>query len=268
LTDDAVAGDGLAEHDIVCVRARNPGLMTLTGTNTWIAGHDPAWVIDPGPALPEHLDAVLGAAQARGGIGGIALTHDHADHSEAIAELRDRAGGPPVAAARHPADVVLRDGTEFGPLTAMATPGHAPDHHAFAFGRVCFTGDSVLGEGSVIIAPDPGALSAYLAALERMLGTDFALLAPGHGPPVHDPRAKLEQYLAHRRERERKLVAALDRGVRESDELLDAAWADVPDVLRPAATVTLRTHLDKLAEEDRLPPDLELPELPERLPEA
>lgn len=257
----------MEEHDVTLVRADNPGLMTLGGTNTWIAGHDPAWIIDPGPSLPAHLDAVLGAAEARGGVGGIALTHDHADHSEAVAELRERAGRPPVAAARYSADVALSDGVAFGPLTAIATPGHAPDHHAFVFGRVCFTGDAVLGEGSVIIAPDPGALRGYLAALRRLHDMDLGLLAPGHGPPVYEPGAKLDQYISHRLSQAR-LVAALDRGLRSTEELLDAGWDDVPDVLRPAAAVTLRTHLDKLAEEDRLPADFEMPEVPESLPEA
>jgi glyoxylase-like metal-dependent hydrolase (beta-lactamase superfamily II) len=258
--------DALAEHDVVCVRADNPGPMTLTGTNTWLAGHDPAWVIDPGPALPGHVDAVLGAAEARGGIGGIALTHDHRDHSEAVAELRERTGSPPVAAARYPADVVLADGVQFGPLTAITVPGHAPDHHALAMGRVCFTGDAVLGEGSVIIAPDPGALAGYLAALERLAAMDLALLAPGHGPPVHEPRAKLEEYIAHRLDRERRLLEALGSGLRSQEELLDAAWDDVPDFLRGAAAVTLRTHLDKLAGEGRLPAGFELPPVPGGLP--
>lgn len=260
--------EGLAEHDIACVPADNPGLMTLSGTNTWVTGHDPAWVIDPGPALPEHIDAVLGAGEARGGIGGIALTHDHGDHSEAVAELRERAGNPPVAAARYPADVKLEDGTAFGPLTAMAVPGHAPDHHVFIMGRACFTGDAVLGEGSVIIAPDPGALRGYLAALERLRELDLTLLAPGHGPPVHDPRAKLDEYIAHRLDRERRLCDALDRGLRAEGDLLDAAWSDVAAVLRGAAAVTLRTHLDKLAEEGRLPDGFELPRPAGDVPDA
>ena len=124
---------------------------------------------------------------------------------------------------------------------------------------MCFTGDAVLGEGSVFIAPDPGALRGYLAALRRLRAMDLALLCPGHGPVVEDPAAKLDEYLAHRLDRERRVIAALDAGARTVDELLDAAWADAPAVLRPAAAVTLAAHLDKLEEEGRLPEGVERP---------
>ena len=253
--------EALATHDIELVRADNPGPFTLTGTNTWLVGRDPCWVIDPGPAMPAHLERVLADARDRGGIGGIALTHDHADHAEAVPELRRRAGGPPVAAARYPADVALVDGDEFGPLRAIATPGHAPDHLAFVAGRALFSGDAVLGEGSVFVFPDPGALAGYLAALERLEAMDLAVICPGHGPVVDDPRAKLAEYLAHRRDRERRLIAALDGGLRSVNELLDRVWADAPSALRPAAAVTLAAHLDKLEEEGRLPQGVERPPL-------
>jgi glyoxylase-like metal-dependent hydrolase (beta-lactamase superfamily II) len=240
--------------DVALVRAANPGPFTLSGTNTWVLGRDPAWVVDPGPALDAHLDAVIAETEARGGVGGIALTHEHADHSEAIGPLRERTGAPPVAAARPGiADVALSDGATFGPLRAVATPGHSPDHLAFVVGAVCFTGDAVLGEGSVFISPDPGALRGYLDALRRLRELPLELICPGHGPPVGDPAAKLDAYLAHRLDRERRLLEALDRGLRSEADLLDAAWDDAPAELRPAAAVTLRAHLDKLREEGRLP---------------
>jgi glyoxylase-like metal-dependent hydrolase (beta-lactamase superfamily II) len=240
----------LAAHDIALVRAPNPGPYTLDGTNTWVLGRDPAWVVDPGPALADHLDAVADEVARRGGAGGIALTHDHADHVEGAGALRERLGGPPVAAARHPGDVTLRGGDAFGPLEAVAIPGHADDHLAFVAGRACFTGDAVLGVGSVFVA---GRLAEYLAALEDLRGRALAVLCPGHGPPVWDPAAKLDEYLAHRREREEKLLAALADGRRTTDELLDAAWADAPAALRPAAAATLGAHLAKLRDEGRLP---------------
>src|SRR6185436_20118859 len=187
-----------------------------------------------------------------------ALTHDHADHAEGIAALKAAAGtDPPVGAKRHAADVRLDDGDTFGPLTVVGTPGHAPDHLAFVAGTACFTGDAVLGEGSVFVAPDPGSLRGYLAALERLRTMGLEILCPGHGPLVLDADAKLDEYLAHRRDRERKLERALASGPRTTDELLDRVWADAPAALRVAATVTLAAHLEKLDEERRLPDDVE-----------
>jgi glyoxylase-like metal-dependent hydrolase (beta-lactamase superfamily II) len=255
--------DALARLDIAQVQADNPGPFTLQGTNTWLVGRDPCWIVDPGPDLAAHVDAVLDGAAQRGGIGGIAVTHDHDDHVAAVAELRRRAGGPPVGAARFAgAGVRLADGDAFGPLRVVATPGHAPDHLAFTAGGALFSGDAVLGHGSVFVWPDPGALRAYLAALERLATLDLAVICPGHGPLVLDPAAKLSEYLAHRRDRERRLVHALEEGRRGVQELLDAAWSDVPSALRPAAAVTLAAHLDKLAEEGRLPEAVERPAVP------
>lgn len=252
------APDPLAEHDIALVRANNPGPFTLSGTNTWIAGRDPCWVIDPGPARDDHVQAIVAEVVSRGGAGGIALTHGHADHTEGVAALV-REIGAPVAAMAFAADVRLADGDAFGPLIAVATPGHAPDHLAFLLGGACFTGDAVLGEGSVFVAPDPGALRGYLAALARLEALDLDVLCPGHGPVVADPAAKLAHYVSHRLDRERRLVAALADGLRSADELLDRVWDDVPVMLRPAAAVTLAAHLDKLSEEGRLPDGVERP---------
>ncbi len=240
------------------VRADNPGPLTLSGTNSWVVGRDPAYVVDPGPARPEHVNRLVQAAQARGGLGGIALTHDHVDHAEAVAALRDRLPAP-VAGARGAVDVTLADGDRFGPLQALATPGHATDHLAFLSGAACFTGDAVLGEGSVFIMPEPGALGGYLAALERLRALDLAVLCPGHGPPVWDAAGKLAEYLEHRRDRERRLVEALAAGRRSVGELLDAAWDDVPEEMRPVAAITLAAHLDKLEEEGRLPEGVQRP---------
>jgi glyoxylase-like metal-dependent hydrolase (beta-lactamase superfamily II) len=248
--------------DVVGIRADNPGPLSLTGTNSWIVGRDPAWLIDPGPALQAHLDALDAELSRRAGLGGIALTHDHIDHSEAVPAMRARHPEVQVAAARADTDVKLEHGSRFGPLEAVAAPGHAPDHFVFVFGRVAFTGDAVLGEGSVFITPDPGALRAYLEALESLRARGLTLLCPGHGPLVTDPAAKLDEYIAHRLERERRLLAALSAGKRTADDLLDEAWADAPAQLRPLAMVTLAAHLDKLAEEGRLPEGVQRPSLP------
>lgn len=234
--------------EALLVRAANPSPFTLSGTNTWIVGRDPAWVVDPGPALAEHLDAVAAAVAARGGAGGIALTHDHPDHAEGLAPLRGRLSDPPVGAMPG-----LSDGDAFGPFTAVHVPGHAADHLVFVAGRAAFTGDAVLGEGSVFIAPGGGSIAAYLDGLRRLRALGLQRIYPGHGPIVDDPAAKLDEYIAHRLERERRIVAALDAGARTQEELLAAAWDEVPAGLRLPAAWTLQAHLEKLRAEGRLP---------------
>jgi len=254
----------LRDYDILRVRAANPGPLTLSGTNSWLVGRSPTWLIDPGPALPAHLARLERAIDARGGLAGIALTHDHRDHSEAVSALRER-HAVPLAAARGPAEVPLAEGVRFGPLEAVPTPGHARDHFAFVGSGACFTGDAVLGEGSVFISPYRGAMAGYLIALTRLrLREDFNVLCPGHGPPVWDVQAKLEQYINHRIDREHHLLAALGEGKRSVRALLDAVWWDVPEQLRPMAAVTLAAHLDKLEDEQTLPDGVERPQLDRR----
>ncbi len=243
----------LAGHDIALIRANNPGPFTLSGTNTWIVGRDPCWIVDPGPALDDHVEAIVVEAQARGGVGGIALTHDHGDHVEGVPLVAEATGAPVAAMRFEGASKRIGEGDRVGPLQALYAPGHAPDHLVFVYERACFTGDAVLGEGSVFIAPDPGALAGYLKALERLRTLGLDVLCPGHGPPVEDPAAKIEQYVSHRLDRERRLVQALDDGLRTTPALLNRVWDDVPGTLRPAAAVTLQAHLDKLDEEGRLP---------------
>src|ERR1700728_3776486 len=258
----------LRQWDVGRVLAANPGPLTMSGTNSWVVGRDPAWVVDPGPALAEHLEKLAGELEQRGGLGGIALTHDHIDHSEGVAALRERFPAPLAAARAHegspkghtaggPADVRLRDGARVGPFEALYTPGHAVDHFALLVGGVGFVGDAVLGEGSVFVAPDPGALAGYLKGLERLLEHDLEVLCPGHGPPIWAPRERITEYIDHRLDRERRLVAALAEGRRGTEDLLDAAWSDVPEQLRPLAAVTLVAHLDKLEEEGLLPEGVE-----------
>ena len=234
------AGD-LAARDVALIRADNPSPLTLSGTNTWVVGR---WVVDPGPALDAHLDAVAAEVAARGGAEGIALTHDHADHAEGLDGLLSRVGDVPVVSARAGA----ADGEVAGPLRVLALPGHSDDHLAFVAGHAGFTGDAVLGEGSVFVSAD---LSGYLDGLRRLRALDLVVLCPGHGPPVWEVRAKLDEYLEHRLAREQRLVEALERGLRNEDELLDFAWSDAPAELRPVAALSLRAHLEKLRAEGR-----------------
>lgn len=226
------------------VVAPNPSPMTLDGTNTYVAA---GWAIDPGPADEAHLQAVLDAAG--GSLAGVLVTHAHPDHSDGAQPLADLAGGVPV---------VLPEGDgPVGPFVAIATPGHAPDHVCLLLGGTCFAGDLVMGVGSVFVGGGEGSLAAYLDSLRRLRSLDLDVLCPGHGSYIWDPAAKLDEYMAHRLERERLLLEALEAGARTTDALLDHAWADVPATLRPVAALTLRAHLDKLRDEGRLPHDLE-----------
>ena len=214
--------------------------MTLEGTNTYVVGDSPAYVIDPGPAEEGHIEAVRAEGERRGGIEAAILTHGHGDHSDGVELL-----GAAVAS-----------GGRIGPLETIATPGHAPDHVCLLLGAVCFSGDLILGEGSSYVPPDGGSLVAYLESLRRLAELELELICPGHGPWVTDPAAKIAEYADHRLDRERKLVAALEAGERSRAALLDAAWDDVPAELRPAAAQVMQAHLEKLESEGRLPSGL------------
>lgn len=226
------------------ILAPNPGPMTLEGTNTYVYGEGPCVVIDPGDDDPGHLEAIRGAAAGRGGIGLVLLTHSHGDHATGADQLG--------------AEVVLpRGGEVHGGLRVLATPGHADDHVCFmAPGGVCFSGDLVLGLGSTIVPPGGGSLAAYMASLRLLQSEEVELIAPGHGPWITDPAAKLAEYVEHREMRERKLLAALDRGERSRAALLADAWSDIPMELLPMAAMAMEAHLEKLEEEGRLPGDL------------
>ena len=237
-------------RDVQVIVAHNPGPMTLDGTNTYLVGRDPTVVIDPGPDEQAHIDQIRLAASERGGIGTVLLTHDDADHLAGVEPL----GIEPTRPA---------DGETVAGLTAIATPGHAAEHLCFLLpdgeGRfACFSGDLILGEGSTIVGPRRlgGSLADYMRSLGRLRQFDLTVLYPGHGPEVHDPRAKIDEYIDHRLMRERRLVAALQRGERSRAALLDEVWDDVPEVLRPAAAIAMEAHLEKLGEEGRLPGEL------------
>ena len=227
------------------VVADNPGPMTLTGTNTYLVGSDPCWVVDPGPDDPAHVERVLEAADGRGGIAGVLLTHSHSDHSGAVEAL-----------GIEPSDPV--DGAGFGEITAIGTPGHSTDHHVFMTeGGACLAGDLVLGFGSSFVPPDGGSLAAYMDSLRRVRDLEPNLICPGHGPWITDPDSKLAEYIEHRESRERGLIEAISGGERSRMALLDRVWSDVPGQLRPAAAIVMEAHLQKLESEGRITVDLD-----------
>jgi glyoxylase-like metal-dependent hydrolase (beta-lactamase superfamily II) len=239
--------------------------MTLEGTNTYVVGGEGrAYVIDPGPPDEGHLAAVRAAADERGGIEGVLLTHSHLDHSAGVPMLGDapllwgavgggdESSGESGAAGGSPSEPP----GEIGPFTVIPTPGHTVDHVCLLLDRVLFCGDLVLGRGSSFVPPDGGSLAAYLDSLQRIRNLDLELLCPGHGPYVTAPREKVTEYIEHRLDRERKLLEALGAGERSRERLLDRAWDDVGPELRPVAAMVMEAHLEKLEAEGRLPGDL------------
>ena len=250
------------------VAAANPSPMTLDGTRTYLVGRSRPAVIDPGPDLPDHLDALL---DALGGVRPVAilLTHAHADHAACAAALATRVGAQVWLArgALHPhaaagmishwtagGDTVA---TDAGLLRALATPGHAPEHMAFvwdaantdAAAPVVFVGDLLMGEGdTALVAAPEGNLSDYLASLERVDALGAALLVPTHGPPLREPAAAIARYTHHRETRLAAVQAALDRGVApDPAALVDAVYGPtLPPALRGAAEGSVLAMLEYL----------------------
>ncbi len=238
--------------EILRLVAPNPGPMTHEGTNTYLYGSGPCAVIDPGPDDASHIEAVRAAVEERGGVGVILLTHSHTDHAAGA----DRLAAAVAASSGTvtPRVVLPADGEEHAGLRALATPGHAADHVCFLTAdQVCFSGDLVLGEGSTFVPPDGGSLSSYMESLRLLQSERIELICPGHGPWVEDPAAKLAEYVEHREMRERRLLAALERGERSRAALLAEVWDDVPDQVLPAAALVMEAHLQKLEGEGLLP---------------
>ena len=240
---------------VVRVLAPNPGVYELEGTNTWIVGEAPAVVIDPGPDVEPHLREV---ARTAGRVGVIALTHDHPDHAPGAVTLAAMTDAPIRAMRPPPGGDPVRDGDELTSgatrLRAVGTPGHSADHVAFWLegDRALFTGDAVLGRGTSVIDPPEGDLRAYLRSLRRMLELGPRTIYPGHGPTVFRAVAKLEEYLAHREEREAQIVAALTASPRTIDELVETIYAEYPEDVLPLAARSVLAHLMKLAAEGRV----------------
>jgi glyoxylase-like metal-dependent hydrolase (beta-lactamase superfamily II) len=240
------------------ILAPNPSEYTLEGTNTWIVGADPSFVIDPGPDIASHRTEV---ARSAGSVAMVLITHDHPDHAPGAAAFA-RLTGAPIRAFRLPGAEPLGDGRILRAgaveLVALHTPGHTQDHVALHLPveRAIFTGDAVLGRGTSFIDPPDGNLMQYLRSLRRMADLDPRTLYPGHGPTVFDAPAKLVYYLAHRQDRERQVLAALgEMPAATIDDLAQLIYADYPPQVLPLAARSVLAHLEKLESEGRVSRD-------------
>lgn len=237
------------------VLAPNPGPYTGPGTNSYVVGDGAsAIVIDPGPVIAEHLDAIVATIGDARPVA-IVVTHTHPDHAPAANPLGERLGvpvlghspGPSFVPDRTLADGDSVDGDTFS-ITAVHTPGHTLDHLCFLIGDVLFTGDHIMS-GSTVIIEDA---AAYMASLERVFELRPSRLHPGHGAEIPDAAAAIRQYIDHRNARESQIVDAVAGGAETITSLVEAVYADVDPLLIPAATQQVVVQLTKLESEGRV----------------
>ena len=245
---------------VTCVLAPNPGLMEGAGTNTYIVGRDEVAIIDPAVPDPVYIERVAREAGNRGRVKVILVTHSHFDHIGGAAGLAEQLGVE-VAAFGTEAPFVSRtladnETIDLGGTTlrALHTPGHASDHICFYLEaeRAIFAGDVVAGFGTVVISPPGGNLRDYMATLRRLRSLEPVRLYPGHGPVVEDGVAKLDDYIAHRLDRERQVIAALADGLDEIPRMVARIYADVPEPLHVVAQRSVLAHLEMLEAEGRV----------------
>jgi glyoxylase-like metal-dependent hydrolase (beta-lactamase superfamily II) len=232
------------------ITAPNPGPFTLDGTRTYLL--DETAVIDPGPALESHIEAIIAAMPK---LDTIFITHRHGDHAPAALPLKERTGARIVA----PRDVlaetdrVVGDGDVVDGLEVIATPGHTAEHVCYltAEGDL-FTGDTVLGFGTTAIFPPDGHMGDYLRSLKTLRGRSPKRIHPAHGPTREDAVGLIDEYLAHRLERERQVLAAVAAGDETLAEMRRRIYPDLDPRLTGAAEIQLTAHLIKLTEEGRV----------------
>jgi glyoxylase-like metal-dependent hydrolase (beta-lactamase superfamily II) len=267
------------------VIARNPSPFTFHGTGTYILGRGRVAVVDPGPDLPEHVDALRAALDGEE-ITHVLVTHCHNDHSPACRALREFSDAPtyaygPHGAGRHAAavagegEVKIEESadTDFVPdhevrhgdvlegdgwsVECVFTPGHTSNHTCFQLReeRTLFTGDHVMGWSTSVISPPDGDMQDYMNSLELLLDRDDARYWPTHGPSVEDPHGHVRAFIAHRREREAQILACIDAGVHRIGEMVPRMYTELPEFMYPAAARSVFATVVHLVQQGVLVPD-------------
>jgi glyoxylase-like metal-dependent hydrolase (beta-lactamase superfamily II) len=253
--------------------ADNPGPFTFRGTGTYVVGEGEVAVIDPGPDLAEHVDALLAGLSSER-VTHILVTHTHRDHSPAAAAVKAATGAPTYGFGPHAGgkrgeagveeggdwdfvpDITVADGDEIvGPgwrFTAVHTPGHTSNHLCFALpdNGILFSGDHVMGWSTSVIAPPDGDMAAYMASLDKLLQRRDAIYWPTHGPAITEPHDHVRAFIAHRREREAGIIACLDAGIGRVDAMVERLYVGLNPNLRRAAGRSVLAHLIDLIGRD------------------
>ena len=251
------------EPGIGRVLAHNPSAFTYYGTQTYLAGVNEVAVIDPGPDLPEHLDALETAIGGRKVVA-VMCTHTHRDHSPAARPLAERIGAPIIGCSPlsletvgpradaafdgdYAADRVLADGEELdvdgAPITAIATPGHTSNHLCFAYRGALFSGDHVMGWSTTVVVPPDGDMGAYMASLEKLRARRDRVYYPAHGPAVENPEQYVRHLMGHRMQREKQILRLVGERPRAIPDIVANAYPGLDPRLVPAAGGSVYAHL-------------------------
>jgi glyoxylase-like metal-dependent hydrolase (beta-lactamase superfamily II) len=251
------------EPGVARLLAHNPSAFTFTGTQSYIVGTDRVAVIDPGPDLPEHVDALVEAIGGRP-ITAILCTHTHRDHSPAARPLAERTGAPIIGCAPlaleavgpradasfdgdYRPDQVLADGESIEvdgeSLTAVATPGHTSNHLCFAWRDSLFTGDHVMGWSTTVVVPPDGDMAAYMASLDGLRQRDDRIYYPAHGPAVTNPQQYVRHLMGHRMQRERQILNLVGERPRDIPDIVANAYPGLDPRLIVAAGGSVLAHL-------------------------